>query len=93
MDESALSAAIFDSLRKCIQLREKYTEIGLQRKQDNPRDYPNLAVAPLTSTTITALKVLKISLNCLIRLFSTNILFLIMAFIKYFLLLKAIPRD
>lgn len=62
MDESALSAAIFDSLRKCIQLREKYTEIGIQRKQDNPRDYPNLAVAPSTSAAIsmTTLKVLYI---------------------------------
>lgn len=59
MDESAFSAAIFDSLCKCIQLREKYTEIGLQRKQDNPRDYPNLAVAPLSSTPISALKVPK----------------------------------
>lgn len=45
MDESALSSSIFESLRKCIDLREKYTAIGLQRKQDNPRDYPDLSVA------------------------------------------------
>lgn len=94
MDESALSAAIFDSLRKCIQLREKYTEIGLQRKQDNPRDYPNLAVAPLTSTAMIALKV-HIYNNFLILFlfFSTNIPFLKMVFIKYFLLIKRILRD
>lgn len=72
MDESALSAAIFDSLRKCIQLREKYTEIGLQRKQDNPRDYPNLAVVPLTSTAMTALKVHLFG-NVLILIFLVRI--------------------
>jgi hypothetical protein len=42
MDESFLSGSIFESLRKCIQLREKYTAFGLQRKSDNPRDYPNI---------------------------------------------------
>ncbi len=42
MDESFLSAGIFQSLRKCIQLREKYVAAGLQRKSDNPRDYPNI---------------------------------------------------
>lgn len=57
MDESALSAAIFDSLRKCIQLREKYTEVGLQRRQDNPRDYPNLSIAPATSSILVPIKV------------------------------------
>ena len=64
MDESSLSAAIFESLRKCVQLREKYTGIGLQRKQDNPRDYPNL----LTSASVLkpALKVNVAMFNCLI---------------------------
>lgn len=56
MDESALFSTIFESLRKCIEIREKYTAIGLQRKQDNPRDYPDLSVAPI-STQISALKV------------------------------------
>ncbi len=45
MDESFLSGSIFESLRKCIQLREKYTSFGLQRKSDNPRDYPNIVIA------------------------------------------------
>lgn len=45
MDEALLSNSIFESLRKCVQLREKYTAIGLQRKKDNPRDYPNLGIA------------------------------------------------
>lgn len=71
MDESALSSAIFDSLRKCIQLREKYTEVGLQRKQDNPRDYPNLAIAPATSSNLVPIKVHFI--KCvLLLLFSTS---------------------
>lgn len=55
MDESALSASIFESLRKCIELREKYTAIGLQRKQDNPQDYPDLSFAP--TSQVIALKV------------------------------------
>jgi hypothetical protein len=50
MDEGALSSIIFESLRKCIQLREKYTAMGLQRKKDNTRDYPDLSQIP-TSTT------------------------------------------
>lgn len=59
MDESRLSAAIFESLRKCIQLREKYTSIGLQRKRDNPRDYPNTATIP--SSAILSQPALKVT--------------------------------
>lgn len=59
MDEAALSSAIFESLRKCIQLREKYTSIGLQRKKDNPRDYPNLSNIPISWQSSTAHQVLK----------------------------------
>jgi hypothetical protein len=47
MDEVQLSAAIFESFKKCIALREKYCSVGLQRKQDNPRDYPNMTAAAL----------------------------------------------
>ena len=56
MDESALSSSIFESLRKCVELREKYTAIGLQRKQDNPRDYPDLSFAT-TKNQVSPIKV------------------------------------
>ena len=59
MDESALSSSIFESLRKCIELREKYTAVGLQRKQDNPHNYPDLSVAP--ASQVAALKVIAMS--------------------------------
>ena len=74
MDETALSASIFDSLRKCVELREKYTAIGLQRKTDNPRDYPDLSVA--SSPILTALKVSKVSkyiCTCYLHLSTINL--------------------
>lgn len=43
MDEAQLSRGIFESLRQCLTLREKYCSLGLQHKSDNPRDYPVMA--------------------------------------------------
>lgn len=38
-DESSLASGIYENLRKCIALREKYMELSLQRPGDNPLNY------------------------------------------------------
>ena len=36
MDESALASGIYEKLKACISIRDKYMEASLQRLNDNP---------------------------------------------------------
>lgn len=72
MDETTLASSIFESLRKCIQLREKYCAFGLQRKADNPRDYPNIVTGIQNGPDNDLPEAIKVSLVLITDCCSTN---------------------